>query len=176
VPNGNPNRRPIDRLCDQLADRGLLTRVPQTFDFELPVWKMKGRQIDNRVIRDSSLFIHDAHGAALGVFELLLVVAGDVNPLPDGSHQVIVRKKGVFMEDQYDFEGDQSFGYWNIGNHTASTVPNSVSYCPEVTNETFRRWREENNRGGDYFVYSDLRQVTLTTPYVFYCPTGPGPV
>ena len=37
VPNGNPMRRPIDRLCDSLADRGLLTNEPKTFDFEFPV-------------------------------------------------------------------------------------------------------------------------------------------
>jgi hypothetical protein len=179
VPNGNPKRRPIDRLCDSLADRGLLTNEPKRFDFEFPVWniKQKKHQIDSRGVRDGlNIFIYDKHGAALGAFELLLVVAGEVHPLPNGTHRVIIEKKGVFMEDQYDLEGGQYFGYWNIQNHTASLLPSGFGGCLSyVDNSSFRAWRQVNSRGGDYFIYSDLRAVTLENPYIFYCPTGFSP-
>lgn len=178
VPNGDLKRRPIDRLCNILAKEGYLTTEPKTFEFEEPVWRMKGRQFDNRIIRGSllsgeNLFIYDKHGASLGAFELLLVVAGDVRPLPDGTHEVTIRRKGVFVEDQYDFEGSQFFGFWNIETHTASLLPNILSGCLSwVDNGSFRAWRDQTNCGGDYLVYSDLKQVTLERPYVFYCPTG----
>jgi uncharacterized Zn-binding protein involved in type VI secretion len=173
VPNGDAKQRPIDRLCDILADKGYLTTEPTTFDFQAPVWKMKGRQFDNRVVRDGNVFIFDKHGAALGVFELLLVAAGEVEPLPDRTHQVTIRKKGVFMEDQYDFEGAQYFGFWNIETHTASLLPSIISGCKWwVDNGSFRKWRDKNKFGGDYLIYSDLKQITLENPYVFYCPTG----
>ncbi len=179
VPNGKPERRPIDRLCDILAEGGYLTTEPKTFEFEAPVWKMKGRQFDNRVIRGGNIltggnvFIYDKHGAALGIFELLLVVAGEVRPLPNGTHEVTIHRKGVFMEDTYDFEGAQFFGFWNIDNHTASLLPSGFGGCKWwVDNGSFRDWRELNKFGGDYLVYSDLKQVELENPYVFYCPTG----
>jgi hypothetical protein len=173
VPNGNPPRRPIDRLCDKLSDGGYLTSTPKTFSFEDPVWKMKNRLLDNRVIRNGAVFIFDKWGAALGVFELLSFVEGDVRPLPDGSHEVTIRKKGVLMEDQYDFEGGQYFGYWNIEKHTASLLPNSpFPPCTRwVDNGSFRAWRQMTNLGGDYLIYSDLKQIDLVQPYVFYCPT-----
>jgi uncharacterized Zn-binding protein involved in type VI secretion len=156
VPNGNPKRRPIDRLCSSLAKRGLLTTEPAVFDFEFPVWNIKeqNHQIDSRKIRDyyygSNEFIYDKHGAALGVFELFLVVAGEVRPVW-GGHEVKILKKGVFMEDQYDFEGRQYLGYWNVENHIASALPSGRSGCAWwVDNGSFRSWRERNNKGGDY--------------------------
>jgi hypothetical protein len=33
------------------------------------------------------------------------------------------------MEDQYDFEGRQYLGYWNVENHTASALPSGRSGC-----------------------------------------------
>ena len=172
VPNGETQRRPIDRFCDKLSDGGYLTNTPTSFSFEDPVWKMKGRLLDNRVIRKGDVFIFDKWGAALGAFELLSFVEGDVRPLPDGSHQITIRKKGVLMEDQYDFEGGQYFGFWNIDNHTASLLPNGLGGCWNyVDNSSFRTWRQSTNFGSDYFVYSNLKQVELEEPYVFYCPT-----
>ena len=176
VPNGSPKQSPIHRLCSNLSKRGFLTNEPKSFDFEFPVWNIKEQkhQIDNRKVRDyyygSNELIYDKHGAALGVFELFLVVAGEVRPLSGGSYEVRILKKGVFMEDQYDFEGRQYLGYWNIENHTASPLPSIGSGCPWwVDNGSFRSWRDRNNLGGDYYIYSDLRQVTLDSPYIFTC-------
>jgi hypothetical protein len=86
----------------------------------------------------------------LGLFELFLVVAGEVRPVW-GGHEVKILKKGVFMEDQYDFEGRQYLGYWNVENHIASALPSGRSGCAWwVDNGSFRSWRERNNKGGDY--------------------------
>jgi hypothetical protein len=41
----------------------------------------------------------------------MLHAAGEVEPLPDGvTHKITIRKKGVLVEDQYDFEEGQILG------------------------------------------------------------------
>jgi hypothetical protein len=180
VPNGTPKRTPLERLCIGLRNKGFLTDHPMEFTFDTPVWNLKGRQFDNRVIRDGiiptvgTVFIHDKHGAALGVFELLLVAAGEAEPLPDGvTHRITLRKKGVFMEDQYDFEGGQYFGFWDIETHRVSPLPIIPSRCLSwVDNGSFRAWRDLTNYGGDYWVYSEVKQENIDPPIVFYCPSG----
>jgi hypothetical protein len=41
-----------------------------------------------------------------------------------------------------------------------------------VTNGSFRDWRDRTNRGGDYLVYSDVKQENIDPPIVSYCPSG----
>jgi hypothetical protein len=74
------------------------------------------------------------------------------------------------MEDQYDFEGSQILGYWDINTHSASYIPSFR--CHSVTNGSFQDWRNRTNHGGDYFVYSDVKQEPIDPPIVFYCPSG----
>ncbi|HXV26364.1 MAG TPA: DUF6402 family protein [Alphaproteobacteria bacterium] len=184
VPNDGQGRTPLQRLCGSLHKKGFLTDHPMEFTFDTPVWNLKGRQFDNRVIRGqkipiigipTNIFIHDKWGAALGAFELLLVAAGEAEPLPDGmTHRITLRKKGVFMEDQYDFEEGQSLGYWDIENHKAGHNPFS-SGCGNilpVTNDSFQKWRNQNNLGGDYLIYAQVKQEDIDPPIVFYCPSG----
>jgi hypothetical protein len=77
------------------------------------------------------------------------------------------------MEDQYDFEGHQFLGFWDIENHRASLLPSIPPSCLSwVDNGSFRSWRDRNNKGGDYFVYSDVKQEAIDPPIVFYCPSG----
>jgi uncharacterized Zn-binding protein involved in type VI secretion len=177
VPNDDFGRTPLQRLCGSLRNKGFLTDQPMEFTFDTPVWTLKGRQFDDRVIRkgafgEEPLFIFDKHGAALGQFELLLAAAGEAEPLPDGvTHRITLRKKGVFVEDQYDFEGSQFLGFWDVETHSAGYIPSLRCKWP-VTNGSFRDWRDRTNRGGDYLVYSDVKQENIDPPIVFYCPSG----
>jgi hypothetical protein len=147
-----------------------LTEVPTAFTFDVPVWTLKDRQFDNRVIRKNSIFIHDKWGAALGVFELMLHAAGEVEPLPDGvTHKITIRKKGVLVEDQYDFEEGQILGYWDIDTHEASHLPLSRKCLWPITNGSFRDWRDQTGHGGDYWVFSHVKQEDIDPPIVIYC-------
>lgn len=141
------------------------------FTFDAPVWTLKDRQFDNRVIRKNSVFIHDKWGTALGVFELMLHAAGVVEPLPDGvTHKITLTKKGVLVEDQYDFEEEQALGYWNIETHTASHNPFAgCGAILPVLNSDFRAWRDQTTRGGDYWVFSDIKQEPINPPIVIFC-------
>jgi uncharacterized Zn-binding protein involved in type VI secretion len=62
VPNDDQGRSPLQRLCGSLRNKGFLTEVPTAFTFDVPVWTLKDRQFDNRVIRKNSIFIHDKWG------------------------------------------------------------------------------------------------------------------
>ena len=104
----------------------------------------------------------------------MLAAAGEAEPLPDGlTHRITLRKKGVFVEDQYDFEGHQFLGFWDIETHRASLLPIIPPNCLSwVDNGSFRTWREQNKLGGDYWVYSNIKQENIDPPIVFYCPSG----
>jgi hypothetical protein len=66
------------------------------------------------------------------------------------THRITLRKKGVFVEDQYDFEGHQFLGFWAIATHRASLLPIIPPNCLSwVDNGSFRTWREQNKLGGD---------------------------
>ncbi len=165
LPNDQLGRSPTDRLHQSLRNRGLLTNQRMTFnDFGKSVPMLKGTQIDNRKVTGGTLST-DGLSAALGKFELLLVVAGEVEPRPDGmTHKITIRQVGVFVEDSYDFNDepgeDQFLGFWNSEN-------NVVGHGCEIRNSSFRAWRDLTGFGGDFLVYSDLHVITLDQPYVF---------
>jgi hypothetical protein len=37
-----------------------------------------------------------------------------------------------------------------------------------VSNADFRRWREQNQKGGDFMIFSDLKVIKLASPEVFF--------
>jgi hypothetical protein len=39
-----------------------------------------------------------------------------------------------------------------------------------VSNKDFREWRARSGRGGDFFVFSDIKQIVLRSPESFYVP------
>jgi Family of unknown function (DUF6402) len=62
-------------------------------------------------------------------------------------------------------------GFWDVETHSAGYIPSLRCKWP-VTNGSFRDWRNRTNRGGDYLVYSDVKQENIDPPIVFYCPSG----
>ena len=83
----DPTRSPIDRPCQSRSNRGLLTDKLELFDdFARPVPELKGLQFDRRGVRTDVLPPLDDLGASLGAFDLLLIAAGSVRPLPDGTY------------------------------------------------------------------------------------------
>jgi hypothetical protein len=128
---------------------------------------------------DFSVGDKDDLAATLGNFTFNVVVAGECAAgLKDergatGQTQIAITSVGIFMWDSFDFEGDQSLGYWD-------DTDNSVSYAfsfsvTETRNANFRDWRDKNGRGGDFLVYSsDVKVTTLTPPDIFLYQSNPG--
>jgi uncharacterized Zn-binding protein involved in type VI secretion len=169
----------VRRLCRRLAKDALLTNQRMTFDYlSLPknstVRDLKGLQIDNARVRPEEEGKPPLDGltAALGAFEFLLVVSGEVEPMLDGRYRIEVNRTGVFLEDQYDFATLwQGLGFWSIDDHYVSNEFDSDRpfTCP-ATNLQFQEWRVLTGRGRDYWIYSDLKVENVSPPAVFYCP------
>jgi hypothetical protein len=171
---GNPTS-PIDRLCKQLATRGLLTGQRETFDdfHETPQQlRANKRQIDVFQITPLTSRPNDLI-ASLAVFELFLVVAGYVEPNANGGHTIVIEKTGVFAQDDYDFNNepgqDQPLGRWDMDNF--EVYFDGDEGC-EITNQSFQNYRAATGYGGDFEVYSDLKIERPLFPQVFDC-TGP---
>lgn len=106
--------------------------------------------------------------AALGNFAFHVAVSGEVQRLPAGQRQIAITEVGIYIRDSYDFNGDQLLGFWNADDNKVSMV-NPLAGT-SVTNADFRAWRDANNAGGDFLVFSDVKRIKLDLPDVFTLP------
>lgn len=121
--------------------------------------------VNQRVVGMSSWGLDDMD-AALGRFVFNVLVSGHVEPVSKGlGHTVTIDKVGVYIRDSYDFNGSQSLGYWDPSDNSVSSW-NGFSGT-HVSNADFRNWRAANGKGGDFLIYSDIKQTVLASPSVF---------
>jgi hypothetical protein len=102
--------------------------------------------------------------AALGKSVFRIAVQGTAFPLKGGRHQITIQSVGIYLWDSYDFNGEQELGFWDFKTGDVGRTPASGTL---VTNADFRAWRTANGRGGDYYVYSDVKITTLSKPDMF---------
>lgn len=136
--------------------------------------------------RVSITFPFDDLDAALGTFDFHVAVAGDVAPIwapPVKGRRAPARKLtgrlitlkevGVYTRDSYDFDGDDwplELGYWDESDNSVSLMSFS-STAKRVANADFRRWRTDNNHGGDFLVFSrDVKRRALSSQNSFTIP------
>ncbi|MGB1283809.1 MAG: DUF6402 family protein [Polaribacter sp.] len=76
-----------------------------------------------------------------------------------------VKQLGVYIKDNFDFidddpnEDSQPLGYWKIINENEVEVERKISEKPkyfEVTNESYRDYRDDHNMGYNYHLYSTI--------------------
>jgi hypothetical protein len=115
--------------------------------------KLHKDYIQYRSVEQSLFTGADDMVAALANFNFRVVVGGDVKPTKTG-HEISIKKLGIYLQDSYDFNGDQTLGYWSDDDFQGYFNPIGGDH---VTNADFRAWRNANGRGGDYYVYSDVK-------------------
>lgn len=107
----------------------------------------------------------DSLTAAIKDFTLRVAIKGEAKYTQNGI-EVTVEEVGIYAKESYDFINDgtvyvyttdQPLGVWEEG----------VGY---VTNDSFNEWRTANNKGGDFWVYSDIKVTRLNPPDVFIVP------
>ena len=107
--------------------------------------------------------------AALANFNFHLLARGEVQIVDASTVQVTINGVGVYVRDGFDFEGDQLLGCWDLLNMKYHGTVNWAGHrhvlC--VSNATFRSWRARNHMGGDFRVFSDIEDHTLSNPYSF---------
>jgi len=107
----------------------------------------------------------DDMAAALANFGIYVVpLVADVTP-EGGQYRVKLYTVGFHIMDSYDFEGSQDLGYWDEDSNDASA--SWMWSGTQVTNDTFRNWRNTNGKGGDFLVYSDVKKLELKPPESF---------
>lgn len=85
-----------------------------------------------------------------------------------------VEKVGIYLPDAYDFNGFQPLGYWNKDRILTKAESAAATVSPlgtiigllngfePVSNASFRSWRGDTGRGGDFLIYSDVSWVVPT--------------
>ena len=97
--------------------------------------------------------------AALANFSIYVVpLSFDVAP-ENGKFRINLTSVGFHVMDSYDFNGHQYLGFWDETSNTASAYP--MASGTEVDNGDFRDWRSANGKGGDFLVYSDVKEVDI---------------
>jgi|GEM_PF-1172976 len=108
----------------------------------------------------------DGMHAALARFTFRMAIEGEVvhkgrednffDFTEDELYEVKIKRVGIYLRDSYDFIGNQfgDLGYWNKVDNTVAKTGGENFH--KVTNADFRQWRDENDRGGDFTVYSDI--------------------
>ncbi|MFM9971738.1 MAG: DUF6402 family protein [Burkholderiales bacterium] len=108
----------------------------------------------------------DDMSAALGKFSFKVLVQGMVMGAGrPNQYEVTITDIGVYVRDSYDFNGDQLLGYWNETTNKMSMINPLAG--EKVTNKDFRDWRANNAKGGDFLVFSNIKQITLQKPDSF---------
>jgi len=150
-----------------LEDKDLADAVKSNFgDFSRPVPEIDADYINERAVGSIWDPLDDMY-AALGKFNLRVAVKGFIKLSPDPStltYVVNISEVGVYLRDSYDFNGDQSLGYWNASTNYGGGNPFKGT---PVANSDFRDWRTANKKGGDFLVFSDLKIVKISPPAVF---------
>lgn len=136
--------------------------------FDISGWsvpKQHEMHVNFQAVTDGWSLTLDDMVAALGNFSIYVTpLALEITP-EKGKTRVTLQTVGFHIMDSFDFNGDQSLGYWNEADNSASATPTWSG--DKVTNESFRNWRATNGRGGDFLVYSDVTTVKLSPPESF---------
>jgi len=133
-------------------------------------------QIDDMWINSRPVFSGfdqvDGLTAALGNFQLQVAISGKVvrngllpgcTPLypPTGlslcgsdTANVVtleINEIGIYAKDSLDFNEEQFLGVWGYRDDP-------------VSNKDFREWRANNNLGGDFMIFSDVKRIRRNPP------------
>jgi hypothetical protein len=113
--------------------------------------------------------LDDLYGA-LGAYNLRFVAEGRAEPQGGTDWLVTVERVGVYVQDKFDFNGDQWLGFWSETKKDVSKTP-GLGY-DLVTNEDYRKWRDAHGNGGDFHVFSDVKIIPEAKPWSFHATGG----
>ncbi len=135
-----------------LSEQGKLTSQKATFgDLTRSVVDVDKDYIQYRVV--GSIFdpLDDMY-AALGKFTFRMAISGTVVPQKSGAHTVVIHEVGTYVKDSFDFNGDQTLGFWSD-----TDVYRTPGFSTtQIHNSDYRKWRDAHGAGGDFYVFSDV--------------------
>ena len=151
------NKPARNQLAVYLQEDGKFTAKREEFDYTtLPWQRWLSRSFNYRVVRAG--LAADGLQAAMGAFTLRALAKGYVEPNADGTHTIHVTGCSVFVYDSFNFEGDDSYGYWSYKERKFST-PRFGKEKDHLTDAYFRDFRDKYAAGNDFCVFSKLHAV-----------------
>lgn len=163
-----------ERLFDLLRQHNKLLKVETSFGGShlntsqiFQTASLNFRSIGTK-LSDQMMDPTDDLYCALGAFTMHLTASGKVKPVNNGptTHEIHIDKFGFFIKDTYDFNGIQPLGFWN--QEGVSKGPASGYWY--IDNSSFSDWRKKHNKGGDFFVFSDILWQPLRSPVIWKYP------
>lgn len=94
----------------------------------------------------------------------LRVVAGGRLDLVSGRRFVTITSVGVYIADNFNFNGSQSLAWWNYKTNYAGCNP---LLGTEITNSAFQKYQLTTGKGRGFEVSSDTKWTTLAIPVKF---------
>lgn len=153
--NGNAQREIVKMLHRSKLLLAAKTDTPFG-SLTRPIDAIDRDYVQYRAVTETKL---DDLGAALGKFVFRFAVEGKVSPESAGLRTITIEKVGVYVWDSYDFNGTQVLGFWDKDDNSVSDSVWGFGSGSLIDNESFRDWRKANSKGGDFYVYSDVKQL-----------------
>ncbi len=102
--------------------------------------------------------------ASLGEFAIYAIPYGVVEPTTDNGYRVIINHIGLYIKDDFEFDRANwlGLGTWDVVNMQVDKF--NISGC-HLTNSDFKQWREIYDRGGDYYLYSNVKRIIYNREY-----------
>ncbi len=150
-------------LAGYLDDDGYLSGDGGAFDYTVMDYTaMHDRQFQYLAVDEYPAI--DGLTASIGAYTLYALAKGTTAPKSDG-WEITVTGVSFYLRDGFDFEGDQSLGYFDCEELECEWFLTAV--YPNVTNADFRDFRTRHGLGGDFFVYALPRAVDDFEEYVY---------
>ena len=105
----------------------------------------------------------------LGAFTLRALAKGYAEPNADGTHTIHVTGCSVFVYDTFNFEGDDSYGYWSYEDMEFSNPFLGIER-DHLTDAYFREFCDKYAVGNNFCVFSKLHAVDNFTKMEYKYP------
>lgn len=74
----------------------------------------------------------------------------------ENNYKIKLTKIAIHLADDFSFNADlQLLGYWDIPNNDVRKHPFGTGVL--ITDRSYRKWREDHKKGGDFYTFSDYR-------------------
>lgn len=99
----------------------------------------------------SSDYLDDLYGT-LGDFNFNIAPIGILKYQGENNYRVKLEKIIIYIGDDFTYNGSQDLGFWNIKDNKVDL--SSFISGELIGDESYRNWRANHNRGGDFYVFS----------------------
>ncbi len=103
--------------------------------------------------------------AAMGNFTLRAIPIGSIRHLGGSSYEITITGLAIYADDRFQFAGQYNLRYWSKSQRKFS-YDEEEDYI-KLTNDSFKTFRKNYNRGEDFFIMSNVKVFNDFSPVVY---------